>query len=483
MNRINFIYLLVSVLLAFTACSNEELIEKHPDGNYTSKLNITLSTASAITKAGEQELFPATDQEKTIKSCVLGVFEKIKDGYRTVEILQPTLNEVTGNKGTYSIESNIELTFTKTYKLVVIANGSFDLYKNCETYNALKGVVEGGEIYDFKPDRLLKYREIEVGFGTPNELKVDTQLNIELTQLAARIDLKINVNLEGKKELIGVSYEALNGSSLLGKDVDNLKLFGGKVYNGLPNEYSNHDFYFQGRKVTLENPLSSSTKVGVIKDYTFNRVKTYKSWVMEPTKILIENIRSQVIAVLSANEFDLKYCNYSLPDKDKIVTQYLTFYTYQRSVGENSSNNLHVEIEGKIYSAEIKEKVQLTGDWLAFNLKKENLLDNLLKETIEGKTSSILIEESGQGNGYCILVEDATLGMEEIPGVDEIINRGDYIDEYNGGFDIVPVNGNTVQYGNYYKVTATIRNVKFPVSLTWKILPWSDIFVQVPSFD
>lgn len=490
MNRINFIYLFISALWAFISCSNEEIIEKIDDGNYTSKLNITLTTASSITKADDSEtLFPATDKEKTIQSCVLGVFEKTKQGdYETVEILQPTLNEVTDNKGTYSIESNIELTFTKTYKLVVIANGTFDLYKGCETYNALKKVVEGAKSYDFQSDHLLKYREIEVGSGTSNELKVDTQLNIELTQLAARIDLKINVNLDGKRKLTEVSYETLDGTSLLGQDVENLKTFGGKVSNGLPEEYRSHDFYFQGRKVILKNPLSSSTKVGIIKDYTFNRINTYESWALIPTKILIKNIRSQVIAVLPADEIAgqniLGCCDYLLPDKKNIATQYLTFYTYQRLVRKNNSNNLSVEIEGNIYSAKIKEKVRLTGDCLAFNLKKKENLEDILKETINGNTSPIEINENGQGNACCILVEDRTNPMTEMPGVDEVLSQGSSIGIYEGGFDIAPEEGAPVAFGNYYKVTATITDLKLPVSLTWKVAGWNPIpDIVIPPFE
>ena len=130
MNRINFIYLLVSVLLAFTACSNEELIEKHPDGNYTSKLNITLSTASAITKAGGQELFPATDQEKTIKSCVLAIFKKEGNAYTKKAIVEPALEET--EKGTYNVVSNIELLFSETNKIVIISNGQLNLYYGCK---------------------------------------------------------------------------------------------------------------------------------------------------------------------------------------------------------------------------------------------------------------------------------------------------------------------------------------------------------------
>lgn len=487
MNWNNFIYLLISALWAFTSCSNEEIIEKRPDGNYTSKLNITLTTASDITKAGNNEtLFPATDEEKTIQSCVLGVFEKTADdGYTTVSIIEPTLNEISGEKGAYNIESDIALTFSKSYKLIVIANGNYDLYKNCTTYDALKNIIEGGSVYAFQSSNLLKYGGIEVGAGTLNELDVNTQLDIELTQLAARIDLKINVNLNKEKKLTNVSYETLEGESLL--DMNTLTSIGANVSNALPDEYKGHEFYFQGRKVTLNDPSSSSTKVGILKNYTFNRVQTYQSWGINPTRILIKNIRNQVIAVLPGDEIYgqsiLKRCDYSLPDKENVSTQYLTFYTYQRSVEENSLDNLRVEIKGSIYQAEIKEKVKLTGDCLAFNLKSQDTLYELLNKTIEGDKSQIVIEENGRGNGYCILVEDRTNPMKEMPGVDQIISQGNSVGEYEGEFDIIPEKGGAIAFGNYYKVTATITDLKLPVSLVYEVAGWNSANIEdIPPF-
>lgn len=487
MNWNNFIYLFISALWAFTSCSNEEIIEKIDDGNYTSKLNITLTTASAITKAGDTEtLFPATDEEKTIQSCVLGIFERTADGgYTTVSIINPTLSGISGEKGVYNIESDIALTFSKSYKLVVIANGNYELYKHCTTYNELKSIIEGGSKYTFQSSSLLKYGGIEVGVGTPNKLDVNTQLDIELTQLAARIDLKINVNLNKEKKLTNVSYETLKGESLL--DMNTLESIGADVSNGLPEGYSNHDFYFQGRKVILKNPSSSSTKVGILKNYTFNRVQTYQSWGISPTKILIKNIRSEVIAVIPDNEVNgqsiLKRCDYSLPDEENVSTQYLTFYTYQRLVEENNPNNLRVEIKGSIYQAEIKEKVKLKGDCLAFNLKKKDTLDELLTETIRGEKSQIMINESGQGNGYCILVEDRTNPMQEMPGVDQILSEGGFVGNYEGEFDIIPEKGGPIAFGNYYKVTATITDLKLPVSLVYEVADWNHGNINIPSFN
>lgn len=482
MNRINFIYLLVSVLLVFTACSNEELLEKHPDGNYTSKLNITLSTASAITKAGDPVLFPATDQEKIIKSCVLAIFKKEGDTYNKKAIVEPTLEE-TETKGTYNIVSDVELLFSESYKIVIIANGDFDLYSECESYQDLKDIKEGSSSgYTFQSDKLLKWGEKEVGVDTNTELTVNTRFHIDLTQLAARIDLKINVNLKDEKKLVDVSYEKTDGTSLIGNI--SLKDDDITVENGLPDKYTNHEFLFYGRTVTLENPTSSSTKVGVMAGKTINRTRTYDSWILEPTSVIVKNVRNEVIAILPEMDLLGSLSDLNLSEGG-VNTQYVTFYTYQRSVEEpgNDLTNLRVEVQGDIYSAKVKEIMQVKGDFLAFNLKKEETYKKIIEETKNGETSPINVNATGEGQGWCILVEDATLGFEEIEGADVVVGKKSFVGEYTSGFDIKPVDGGPVAYGNYYKVTATIKSLKLPVSLECIIVPMGSEEVIVPPFE
>ena len=480
MNRINFIYLLVSVLLVFTACSNEELLEKHPDGNYTSKLNITLSTTSAITKAGDPVLFPATDQEKTIKSCVLAIFKKEGDTYNKKAIVEPTLEE-TETKGTYNIVSDVELLFSESYKIVIIANGEFDLYSECTSYQELKTIQEGSNAYTFKSDELLKWGEKDVGAGTDTKLTVNSRLHIDLTQLAARIDLKINVNLKDEKELVDVSYEETDGSPLIGKISLKDDIL---VSNGLPGEYTNHKFIFYGRPVTLSDPTNSSTKVGVMKGKTINRTRTYNSWILEPTLVIVKNVRNKVIAILPEEDLQESLSNHDL--SKGVNTQYVTFYTYQRSVEDPDAylSNLRVEVQGGIYSANVKEIMQVKGDFLAFNLKNDKTTyDQLIEDAKKGVTSSITVTSNGQGQGWCILVEDATLGFEEIEGADVVVGKKSFVGEYTSGFDIKPVDGGPVAYGNYYKVTATIKSLKLPVSLECIIVPMGSEEVIVPPFE
>lgn len=482
MNRINFIYLLVSVLLAFTACSNEELIEKHPDGNCTSKLNITLSTASAITKAGDQELFPATDQEKTIKSCVLAIFKKEGNTYTKKAIIEPTLEE-TDIKGTYNVLSNIELLFSETYKIVIIANGQLDLYEQCNTYDDLKNIREGSDNkYTFKSEELLKWGEKEIGADTEAELTVDTQFHIDLTQLAARIDLKINVNLKDEKELVDVSYEETDGSPLIG----NISLKDDiTVSNGLPDDCKDHKFLFYGRPVTLTNPTSPSTKVGIMKDRTINRTRTYNSWILKPISVTVKNVRNEVIAILP--EMDLS--DDALVEhvlNENVGLQYVTFYTYQRTIKDpdDFSENLRVEVVGDIYSATVKEIMQVTGNFYAFNLKNDKTkYDQIIEDAKNGVTSSLVVDSEGQGRGWCILVEDVTVGLKEIAGSDKVLTEKAYVGKYTGGFDIVTDSGDAISYGNYYKVTATIKSLKLPVSLSCIIVPLDSEDIIVPPFE
>lgn len=484
MNRINFIYLLVSVLLAFTACSNEELIEKHPDGNYTSKLNITLSTASAITKAGDQELFPATDQEKTIKSCVLAIFKKEGNTYTKKAIIEPTLEE-TDIKGTYNVLSNIELLFSETYKIVIIANGQLDLYEQCNTYDDLKNIREGSDNkYTFKSEELLKWGEKEIGADTEAELTVDTQFHIDLTQLAARIDLKINVNLKDEKELVDVSYEETDGSPLIG----NISLKDDiTVSNGLPDDCKDHKFLFYGRPVTLTNPTSPSTKVGIMKDRTINRTRTYNSWILKPISVTVKNVRNEVIASLPEKDLLEALGEHEL--NENVGLQYVTFYTYQRTIKDpdDFSENLRVEVVGDIYSATVKEIMQVTGNFYAFNLKKnESTYNQIIEDAKNGVTSpSLTVDSQGEGQGWCILVEDATVGLKEVAGSDKVMNEneGAYAGKYTGGFDIATDSGDAISYGNYYKVTATIKSLKLPVSLSCIIVPLGSEDIIVPPFE
>ena len=385
-------------------------------------------------------------------------------------------------KGTYNVVSNVELLFSETYKIVIIANGHLDLYEQCNTYDDLKNIKEkSGNKYAFKSDKLLKWGEKEIGVGTETNLTVDTQFHIDLTQLAARIDLKINVNLKDEKELVKVSYEEADGSPLIG----DISLKGDiTVSNGLPSEYEGHEFLFYGRPVILSEATSPSTKVGVMKGKTINRTRTYNSWILEPTSVIVKNVRNEVIAILP--EMDLLGSLSELDLSKDVNTQYVTFYTYQRSVEDPDAylTNLRVEVQGDIYSANVKEIMQVKGDFLAFNLKNDKTTyDQLIEDAKNGETSSITVTSNGQGQGWCILVEDATLGFEEIEGADVVVGEKSFVGEYKSGFDIKPEDGGPVAYGNYYKVTATIKSLKLPVSLKCIIVPMGSEDVIVPPFE
>ena len=162
----------------------------------------------------------------------------------------------------------------------------------------------------------------------------------------------------------------------------------------------------------------------------------------------------------------------------------MTFYTYQRTIEDpdNNSTNLRVEIVGDIYSAKVKEIMQVTGNFYAFNLKNnEDKYNQIIEDAKNGVTSSLVVDSQGQG--WCILVEDATVGLKEIAGSDEVLTEKAYVGKYTGGFDIVTDSGNAISYGNYYKVTATIKSLKLPVSLSCIIVPLGSEDIIVPPFE
>lgn len=478
MNQNNFIYLLVSVLLAFTACSNEELIEKHPDGNYTSKLNITLSTASAITKAGEQqELFPATDQEKTIKSCVLAIFKKEGSTYTKKAIIEPEL-EKTDTEGFYNVVSDVELLFSETYKIVIIANGDLRLYSECKTYDDLKEITEGntGKNYAFKSDELLKWGEKEVGVSTGTDLTVNTQFHLDLTQLAARIDLKLNVEL-GEKKFLRSYYEFEEGGSLvemgnLTREKLKMEPYRGKETTGKDADLSGKNLYYQGRKIQIKNVASANCKFVFLDDYTAFSVKEYDSWTIDLDEIIVKNIRTNVIAVLPRRD----YSNWLLPIYElsrlgNSSIEYVTFYTYERSASAMKEDKLHVEFSGKIYRATIKERKKVTSDFWFVNAQTQDIYNKVVN-TLE---DPVILEETGWGADKLMFPLDLhDEDYNEVEGTDAVVESTKVLinRNYTSGFDI-PETSAPIAYGNYYKVTAFIRNVTKPVSCDWEILPWS----------
>lgn len=174
-------------IFLLSSCVNDDL-DNSQCGQGETILSLSISSDPTITKAGEATI-SASAQEQTINSLLVAIFPEVSTG-------------VYGNATvTYGSTSNLSFTDNngiKTYKItglvakignakiLLIANPKAD-YSACQTWNQFKAITEtvtSGT--SFSANDLVK-----VGVWTGSIVAGQNPINIPLSQLAARVDIKI----------------------------------------------------------------------------------------------------------------------------------------------------------------------------------------------------------------------------------------------------------------------------------------------------
>lgn len=272
-NNINIIFLLL--FLICTACSNEELIVQNGEATFSIVLSTKQNVAS---KATEEESTVtegnqiATKEELRIKDYVIVVFAN-KEG--SMELLDYKSGTPEGDGASVTIEK-LKATVDNPITIIAIANAGENAYKNLGYKDLKEQIVEGSH------EKLIK-----VGINEDIELERNGEtIQIDLTQLTARVDVKIETNTEGSDgtgwnfEMTEMTiYNINNNSDLIIGDGGNTQRKSAKVLDLKKNTEGIYTFYTYEQQPNVEDPIrikvsgnmvydkGGSTEVSIPKNY------------------------------------------------------------------------------------------------------------------------------------------------------------------------------------------------------------------------
>ena len=447
----------ISALFIFAACTEEKIIDA-PGVSGKGDLVIELSPSSVITKAAAEDkgYVYATEEELNVEDCWIFVFgenEKyITSQYFSVDALLETKNEYVDtpapNGGSQTYKKGYTITLTGldygTYDFWVVANTANDAYQSCQSLDALKEIIEGGDSYQTafaeKADQLVKVGNKSATFDVTT---VASPIQIPLTQLAARVELKVRVDiprqlLEGKYE-----YPDLGSTSGVLTEAQLEKLFpDGKIPGGVrtnAQELSERDSngklkytYFGHPVTTTSTPKSAHPgALSVIK-------KTkYKGFLLKEIKLVVEDIRIKSELVPNKEEFEgqLGIASFD-PNEDVSTTYSFKFYTYTKE-------DLKINLTGNLYDAE-------------YQVSQKGKVEDCM--FVNDKAPSELVAQINSGN----IKEGETLHFTGGNGWGDKI-EGEVKHYSSGSVTLKPEGG--FQVGNMYEASALIQSVPATGSL------------------
>ena len=474
----------ISALFIFAACTEEKIIDA-PGVSGKGDLVIELSPSSVITKAAAENkgYVYATEEELNVQDCWIFVFDQ-KDGeYITSEYFAgDNLSEAehdyvdnpAPNGGSQTYKKGYKVTLTGldygTYDFWVVANPteSNEAYKSCQSLDALKEIIEGGDSYQTafaeKANQLVKVGNKSATF---NLTTVASPIQIPLTQLAARVELKVRVDiprqlLEGKYE-----YPDLGSTSGVLTEAQLEKLFpNGKIPGGVmtnAQELSERDSndklkytYFGHPVTTTSTPKSAHPgALSVIK-------KTkYKGFLLKEIKLVVEDIRIKSELVPNREEFEGQLGMASFgPNEDVSTTYSFKFYTYTKE-------NLKINLTGDLYDAtyQVSQKGEVKDCMFVNDKDPSELVAQINSGNIkEGETLHFTGGNGWGKNGVGVMLcnEETWVAVDETIAEDQTI-LGESKPYSSGSVTLKPKNG--FQVGNMYEASALIQSVPATGSL------------------
>lgn len=464
----------VSALFIFAACSEEKIIDE-PGISGKGDLVIELSPSSVITKAADTDAgyAYATEDELNVDDCWIFVFNgetPITSQYFSGADLLATDNNYVDNPG----PNGGSQTYKKGYKVTLkgLNHGTYDFwvvanptesntaYGSCQSLSALKGIIEGGDTYKAafadKADQLVKVGNKSAEFGS-----AATSIQIPLTQLAARVELKVRVDIP--RQLIGGEYEYPDLGSKNGVlTVAQLeKLFpDGKIPGGISTNATElaekdangkYKYTYFGHRVTT-NATPKSAKPGSLSVIKNTR---YQGFLLDEIRLKVENIR--IISELVPNQIEVEdqLSEGSFNPKESISTTYsFKFYTYTKE-------NLKISLTGRLYDTEYTVTQKgIVNDCMFVNDKNPSDLVGLINSD-NIKEGQVLRFEGGngwgsKGIGVMLCNEETWVAVdEEIEGNPDPI--GGVKPYSSGSISLKPDGGFKV--GNMYEASLLIQSV------------------------
>lgn len=298
-NNINIIFLLL--FLICTACSNEELIVQNGEATFSIVLSTKQNVAS---KATEEESTVtegnqiATADELRINDYVIAVFAN-KDG--SMERLDYKSGTAEGSGSSVTIEK-LKATVDNPITIIAIANAGENAYNELGYKDLKEQIVEGS-------------RENLIKVGINKDIKLEKNgetIQIDLTQLTARVDVKIETNTEGSDgtgwnfEMTEMTiYNINNNSDLIIGDGGNTQWESVTIKELKADNDGKYTFYTYEQLPNVEDPIKITVTGNMVyKKLGLADVSIPKNYYMELNpKVSDGSIKSD--GVLHGNHYDV----------------------------------------------------------------------------------------------------------------------------------------------------------------------------------
>lgn len=482
----------ISALFIFAACTEEKIIDE-PGVSGKGDLVIELSPSSVITKAAAENkgYVYATEEELNVEDCWIFVFGEnkkyITSQYFSGDVLSETENEYVDtpapNGGSQTYKKGYKVTLTGldygTYDFWVVANPteSNEAYKSCQSLDALKVIIEGGDSYQTafaeKADQLVKVGNKLAKFDVTT---VASPIQIPLTQLAARVELKVQVDIPRLLVNGYYDYGDLGGKNGIWTKGEVENAFGKKNLKEVDVTEDMLDdvdadgkllYTYFGHRLTIPTSVNPRVAKGIqLPPLTVKKYSRYSGYLLENITLQVDDIRIKSRLVSSAivpEDSDSKIFS---PLFDKVSTTYLfKFYTYAK-------DQLDISLHGNLYEAiyETSQEGEITGSWFV-NDKEVNGEPQLVAYIRDNKEEipedEILKLEGGNGwgsnkMGLLLTNENTWTSVGEVIEGEptQVSEKKEYS---SGSVTLKPKNG--FQVGNMYEASALIQSVPATGSL------------------
>lgn len=448
----NIISIVTAGLFMMSACTDEELIDSSaPD----SGVNISLTTKGVMTKAAADGYEHSTPDEITINTCAIAFFdvstnERVGFSYNTFDAATGNLND---GRAYYSV-SDI-LVKGGTYNMLVLANSSLskENIQAANTYNAFKALKETLEdqgAATFNAANLVKFgeQEVTINKGQANNIQV------ELTQLAARIDLSFKVNVQPEEVGEPIVEEKWSMEDLVGIATKNPGQY--EVGSDKPGECKITSHSHSGKWLYVPNNVRTTTT-------------TKKAWIFAISNVMISNAALKSNSFMETTETAVNEDdNSSYLVKDFEVelsggTATVPFYTYEKTF-RPQENPLTVTVDGNLKYGTFTEKTIET-----FSAEYQWKSD-----------------QGGGGWGNSGEFDKKTVVSSETKTTQEMTET---IDNMEKSYKLVfnpaknaDCNTNGVVHGNLYDIVGTIDVNTREAKFNWTLKPW-DVRIREISVD
>ena len=485
-------------LLAFTACTEEKLIDERP--METGTVSISFSTEGVETKAinagGTYQY--ATADELNINNIFVSIFKKVDNEWKYLISKTGTLGDGsfvgTQSSGSFKL-TGLTLPLNTELKVVAIVNpledkvasyAEMDYATLCEesvSYTSLGGT----DYYTFDPKTLIKVGEGEMTLTLTDGL-ITGGKTVSLKQLAAKVYLELEVDLpelEGSTttsdwnlggfaltELTAVlTKELMNSATNSSNAVTIYKLDGklgavgknGRIPAGaveIAKAMNGNGCSHVGCNVgTTIGDKCAHLTITLEGGITVEKIETTPKWLFSLKTIQILNVNTESNLIISENEKNLlsKLLDSQLKTINKACsTVEVVLYTYEREKVADLQNALTVNLVGEFaLGADIKKYI--------YKMK-----GNFLHPYWENGSGW------GDGSSEFYLYQD-DLELEGEPSSSEEITSGGEGTDYKYSIPINPeykagecTDG--LIHGNYYHVTGMLKQSTGEFKI-W-VAPW-----------